>query len=75
MPLNKAILEAALLAALTEQANKTQVSDDPAVSRQQLATKIADAIDLFVKSGLVNTTVTGTSPSGPVTGTGTGSVS
>jgi hypothetical protein len=44
----------------------------------QKASEIADAIDVFVKSGAVNTTVTGTAP-GPtfpstVSGTGTGSV-
>jgi hypothetical protein len=75
MALNKAGLEAAILAALTKQANKTNASDDPAVSRQELASDIATAIETFVKSGLVSTTVTGTSPSGPVTGTGTGSIS
>ena len=41
----------------------------------QVAQAIADAIDAFVKSGTVTTTVTGTdSLGGPVVGAGTGSV-
>lgn len=75
MPLNKAGLQAAILAALNKQANKTNANDDPATSRLELASDIADAIETFVKTGLVNTTVTGTSPSGPVSGTGIGSIS
>ena len=46
-----------------------------AKSQAQVAQAIADAIDVFVKSGTVTTTVTGTdSMGGPVTGTGTGGV-
>lgn len=46
-----------------------------AKSQAQVAQAIADAIDAFVKSGTVTTTVTGTdSQGGPVVGVGTGSV-
>lgn len=74
MALVKATLEAAILAALEKQAAKTSESDDPATSRAQIAAELADAIDLYIKSGTVNTVVTGTSPSGAVTGTGVGSI-
>jgi hypothetical protein len=47
-----------------------------AKSQAQIAQAIADAIDAFVKSGAVTTTVTGTdSMGGPVVGAGTGAVS
>jgi hypothetical protein len=47
-----------------------------AKSQAQVAQAIADAIDAFVKSGTVTTTVTGTdSLGGPVVGAGTGAVS
>ena len=74
MALVKATLAAAILAALDKQAAKQSEGDDPAVSRVEIATELADAIDLYIKSGTVNTIVTGTSPSGPVTGTGVGSI-
>ena len=46
-----------------------------AKTQAQVATAIADAIDAFVKSGTVTTTVTGTdSLGGPVVGAGTGTV-
>jgi hypothetical protein len=46
-----------------------------AKSQAQVAQAIADAIDAFVMSGTVTTTVTGTdSMGGPVVGAGTGSV-
>jgi hypothetical protein len=46
-----------------------------AKSQAQVAQAIADAIEVFVKSGTVATTVTGTdSIGGPVVGTGTGTV-
>lgn len=53
---------------------------DPSKTPADVAQELADAIELFVKSGTVNTNVTGTtSPTVPgtpaaVTGTGTGSV-
>ena len=46
-----------------------------AKTQAQVAQAIADAIDAFVKSGTVTTTVTGTdSMGGPVVGAGTGGV-
>jgi hypothetical protein len=46
-----------------------------AKSQAQVANTIADAIDVFVKSGTVTTTVTGTdSMGGPVVGARTGTV-
>lgn len=46
-----------------------------AKTQAQVAQAIPDAIDAFVRSGTVTTTVTGTCSTGPVVGTGTGSVS
>lgn len=74
MPLVPQTLEAAILAALEKQASKQSDGDDPATSRQELAADIASAIDTYIKSGTVTVTLAGTSPSGPVTGTGTGAV-
>ena len=44
-------------------------------SAKDAAEAIATAIDNYVKAAVVSTTVVGTSPSGPVTGTGTGTLS
>lgn len=44
-------------------------------SAAEAAEAIATAIDSYVKAAVVSTTVVGTSPSGPVTGTGTGTLS
>lgn len=74
MPLVPQTLEAAILAALEKQAAKQAEGDDPAASRQEIAKDLATAIDTYIKSGLVTTTVVGTSPAGPVTGTGTGNI-
>lgn len=74
MALNKQVLEQAIKAAFDKQAAKSGVNDDPVVSRNELAKSLADAFDAFVKSGTVSTTVTGTSPSGAVSGAGTGSI-
>lgn len=74
MPLVPATLEAAILAALDKQAAKQAEGDDPAASRAEIAADLATAIDTYIKSGLVTVTLAGTSPSGPVTGTGTGAV-
>jgi len=51
-----------------------QKSEDKTASVAKLATDLANIIDAYVKSATitVTTTVVGTSPSGPVTGTGTG---
>jgi len=75
MALNKAILETAIKAVFDQQAAKNQPNDDPAISRQEMAQGLANAIDDYIKSGIVNTTLTGVSPSGAVTGTGIGSIS
>ena len=67
MALVKANLEASILAAFDKQAAKT---DDPAKSRKELASDLADAVFVFIKSGVVNTqVVTNTG-----TGTGVGSI-
>lgn len=75
MALVKSVLETAILAAFEKQAAKQQEGDDPAASRQEIAADLATAIDAYIKTGTVNTVVTGTSPSGPVTGTGVGTIS
>ena len=74
MPLVPQTLEAAILAAFEKQAAKQSEGDDPAVSRQEIAADLAAAIDTYIKSGTVTVTLAGTSPAGPVTGTGTGAV-
>lgn len=74
MPLVTQTLEAAILAALEKQAAKQSEGDDPAASRQEIAADLAAAIDTYIKSGTVTVTLAGTSPAGPVTGTGTGAV-
>ena len=75
MALNKAALMAAIRQAFTDQTSK---EDNGPAAIADLASKIADAVDTFVKSGTVNTTVTGTcaTPSGPgtIAGTGIGNV-
>jgi hypothetical protein len=68
MPLVKLTLEAAIKAAFVKQAAKQKEGDDPKASIDELAADIATAVDTYIKSALV--TVTGTSPAGPVTGTG-----
>ena len=67
MALDKASLAAELesIFAAGQGGGKTQA---------QVAQAIADAIDTFVRSGTVTTTVTGTCSTGPVTGGGTGAV-
>lgn len=74
MPLVKSVLEAAILAAFEKQAAKQSEGDAPAQSLKEIAADLATAIDAYIKTGTVNTVVTGTSPSGPVTGTGVGSI-
>lgn len=75
MALNKTVLEQAIKAVFDQQAAKNQTSDDPAISRQEIAKGLANAIEAYVKSGTVNTTITGTATGGAVTGTGTGTIS
>jgi len=72
MPLNKNLLAQAIREAFDAESD---VQVDPAEARQRQAEKIANAIDSFIRSGTVQTTVTGTSATGgPVTGTGTGGI-
>lgn len=73
MPLDKSTLTSALETAF----GANDVSDASAKSNiQSMAAAVADAIDVFVKSGDVNTTlsVNPHTPGGSATGTGTGSV-
>lgn len=74
MALVKETLAAAILTAFNKQAAKTAQGDSPALAAQELADDIATAIDAFVKSGTVDSVLTASSPSGPVTGTATGSM-
>lgn len=72
MPLVKATLQTQIQTLLDDLVTQT---DNPEASRQQFAADLATAIDTYIKTALVSTTVIGTSPSGAVTGTGTGSLS
>jgi hypothetical protein len=67
MALNKAQLAADLQAILGD-------GQAGAKTQAQVAQAIADALDVFVKSGTVTTSVTGTCSTGPVAGTGTGAI-
>ncbi|MGY0034455.1 hypothetical protein [Pedobacter sp. NJ-S-72] len=72
MPLNKEILKSAIKDAFDFDSDKDV---NPAEARERQAQKIADAIDLFVRSGEVKTNVTGTSATGgAVVGTGIGTL-
>ena len=76
MPLVKNTLESAIFAAFKAQQNK---KDNPDGALQDLAGKLATAIDNYIKSGDVSTTVTGTcatpAGAGTITGSGTGKIS
>ncbi|MFH7017190.1 hypothetical protein [Flavobacterium sp. FlaQc-47] len=72
MALNKSLLEQAIKSFLIEEKTK---KDDGASSIDNIAAKLATAIDTFVKSGTVTTTVTTTGSASAQTGTGTGSIS
>lgn len=73
MALDKATLQAGIKAAFDKQKNETSDRD---ACLAKIAEDIANAIDTYVKSGTVATTVTGTIVSGgAVTGTGTGTIS
>lgn len=71
MPLVKTTLESGILALLQKMKQET----DPVKAEQDFAKDLATLIDTYIKTGTVTTTVIGTSPGGPVTGTGTGSIS
>ncbi|MEW5675609.1 hypothetical protein ABGT15_04795 [Flavobacterium enshiense] len=70
MPLNKAGLESAIKAVLTAEKAKTSGS-----SIDSLASGLANAIDTFVKTGLVSVNVTTTGSASAQAGTGTGTIS
>jgi hypothetical protein len=72
MGLNKSILQEAIKTFLIEEKNK---KDDGSTSIDNIAEKLAAAIDTFVKSGMVTTTVTTTGSASAQTGTGTGYIS
>ncbi len=56
--------------------NSLKTKTDQAQAIDEFADRLATAIDNYIKTATVNTTVTGTSASGgPVTGTGTGTLS
>lgn len=71
MALNKSGLEGSIKALLSEEKGKI----DNASSIDNIAAKLASAIEVFVKSGTVNTTVTTTGSAAAQTGTGVGSIS
>lgn len=71
MALNKSGLEGSIKALLSEEKGKV----DNATSIDNIAAKLASAIEIFVKSGTVNTTVTTTGSAAAQTGTGVGSIS
>ncbi|UPZ17776.1 hypothetical protein [Flavobacterium humidisoli] len=72
MPLNKSALELAIKDLLIKEKAKT---DDGSTSIDNIASKLAEAIDIFVRSGLVTTTVATTGSASAQTGTGTGYIS
>lgn len=66
MPLNKPQLEAQILQILTDFKNSSSsLTGDQAA--QQFASKLATAIDVFVKTGTVNTTGTAAAQTGTIT--------
>lgn len=69
MALNKTVLKQELKA--LQQDMKTREDD----SMEHYAEQLATIIDSYVKTALVSTTVTGTCPTGPIAGTGTGTLS
>lgn len=80
MTLVKATLKNAIKQAFQDQSTKT---DNPAAALDDLADKIATAIDAFVKSGTVTVAIgipvatagTAVSQTGTTTSTGTGTIS
>ena len=74
MALVKAVLEQTIKAALVRQASKQSEGDSPEAAINELAADLATAIDTYIKSGTVSTVIVGTSPSGPVSGTGIGTI-
>jgi|BioPla2DNA2_1021312.scaffolds.fasta_scaffold10529_7 hypothetical protein len=75
MPLATPTLKQQIIDAFEAQMTKTE---NPEAAINDLADKLSKAIEAFVKSGDVNTTVTGAcaTPAGPgtISGTGTGTI-
>jgi hypothetical protein len=74
MALNKAALKSEIKTAFLDELGGSPTSDQSAAI-DRLAGKIADACDTFVRGATVTSTPVLTSPSGPVTGTITNTVS
>ncbi|MBN2669991.1 MAG: hypothetical protein JXR60_12290 [Bacteroidales bacterium] len=71
MALDKISLKSSIKQAFNDQRSNT---NDPDAALDDLAAKIADAVEVFVKSGTVNTTVETTGTAAAQTGTGTGNI-
>lgn len=71
MALVVTVLEQQIAAAFEKQAAKQSEGDDPAQAIKEIAADLAAAIDAYIKSATVLSTVVGTSPAGPVSGTAT----
>jgi hypothetical protein len=69
MALNKSGLKSEIVVILTDMLTKE------ANSIEEFATRLSDAIDIYVKSGTVNVNVTTTGTATSHTGTGTGTIS
>jgi hypothetical protein len=76
MALATAALKNSIKAAFKDQSTKT---DDPVAALDDLADKLSKAVESFIKTGTVNTSVSGAcaTPAGPgtITGSGTGTIS
>lgn len=72
MPLNKVALKAAIKEAFDFESEKDV---NPAEARARQAEKLANAFEDYLKSGDVETIVTGTYGGGVINGNGTGKVS
>jgi hypothetical protein len=69
MALNKTVLKTTIVALLTEMLTKEENSIE------EFATRLSDAIDVFVKTGTVSVSVSTTGTATAQTGTGTGTIS
>lgn len=69
MALNKSALKTTIVALLTDMLAKEENSIE------EFATRLSDAVDVFVKTGTVNVTVATTGSATAQTGTGTGTIS
>ncbi|WP_395075408.1 hypothetical protein [Flavobacterium sp.] len=71
MSLNKSVLELAIVAVFTAEQSNTS---NPNQAVQNIASGLADAIDLYIKTGVVNVNVNTTviTAGGPTAQTGTG---